>query len=237
MKTVFYITGTSRGIGKALAELALKDKNYFVFGYSRNQTINHANYKHISSDFSNTESLINLELPVKPDATKAVLINNAGMLGEVKPIGKQSAENIIKTHTVNAIAPTILTNLFLGAYDNKNTEKTIINISSGAARNAVESWANYCSSKASLDMLSRVVQQENTDSSLKVFAVAPGVVDTKMQDEIRSVAPENFPHLKKFINYKKENHLSNSNDVAKTLMHIIKNPQEYGDILMDVREL
>ncbi|MFP4555441.1 MAG: SDR family NAD(P)-dependent oxidoreductase [Bacteroidales bacterium] len=237
MKTIFYITGTSRGIGKSIAELALMDEDNFVFGYSRTQTINHANYKHISSDFSNPENLMSLELPVKADASKAVLINNAGMLGQVKPIGSQDTENIIKTHTVNAIAPTIITNLFLNAYKNNDTEKTIINISSGAARKPVESWANYCSTKASLDMLSRVVQQENADSNLRVFAVAPGVVDTKMQDEIRSVSSKDFPHLEKFLNYKTGNHLSNTKDVANMLMHIINNPQDYGDVLMDVREL
>ena len=56
----FFITGTSRGIGKALAETLLENDNNEVTGISRTRSIKHPNYKHITTDLSNlsdTESI------------------------------------------------------------------------------------------------------------------------------------------------------------------------------------
>ena len=237
MKTIFYITGTSRGIGKSMAELALNQTNSYVVGFSRTQSINHKNYTHISVDLSDPESLLSFQMPTNKEASKAVLINNSGMLGQVKPLGTQTSDSIFKTHTLNTIAPTIITNQFIKAYSNTEVEKVIVNISSGAARHAVESWANYCSSKAALDMLSQVVNLEQKENNLRIFSIAPGVVDTKMQDEIRTVSPEDFPHLNKFINYKAEGQLVKSDNVAKLIYEIIKNPDDYRDVILDLREL
>ena len=166
-----------------------------------------------------------------------VLVNNSGMLGDVKNIGEQTPENIYKVNMLNAIAPAILTNEFIKAYKNTPADIVVLNISSGAARHPVESWANYCATKSSLDMLSKVIQLENASSNIRVYSVAPGVVDTKMQEEIRSVSPEDFPHLSKFVSYKQKNQLVNPKDVAVLLLDIIYNPKRYQDVVLDLREI
>jgi benzil reductase ((S)-benzoin forming) len=237
MKTIFFITGTSRGIGKAIAELALSEEDCLVFGISRTQTIIHSNYSHISVDLSNIESLMSFKLPLVENAQKVILINNSGMLGDVNSIGKISTESILKTHVLNAVAPTVLSNLFLETYSSKNVERVIINISSGAGRFPIKSWGNYCSSKASLDMLTRVIQLENESSNVKAFSVAPGIVDTQMQEEIRNKSYDTFPDINQFIDYKNRSILASPHQAASSIIRIAKHPEKFQDVLLDVRKL
>jgi NAD(P)-dependent dehydrogenase (short-subunit alcohol dehydrogenase family) len=63
---------------------------------------------------------------------------------------------------------------------------TIVNLSSGAARNAMEGWSAYCAGKAGLAMLTQCIAKEFGDQGLRAFGFAPGVVDTEMQVRIRA---------------------------------------------------
>src|SRR6056297_2063565 len=234
----FYITGTSRGIGKATAEELLKDDNNFVFGISRNSTIKHKNYKHIQLDLNDLEGVMAFQFNNLNDAQKVVLFNNAGTLGEVTPVGNLDNKKIIQSHNINLISPAILMNNFLAFYKKSEAEKIIINTSSGAARHTIPSWSNYCSTKAGLEMFARVIadeQQDKKEYPFKVFSIAPGVVDTEMQDEIREVDPENFRELDRFIELKKNDQLMDPTQVARRFVDVINNPQDYKEIVMDLR--
>ncbi|MGM0496902.1 MAG: SDR family NAD(P)-dependent oxidoreductase [Bacteroidota bacterium] len=235
----FYITGTSRGIGKATAEELLKDNNNFVFGISRHNSIKHKNYKHISLDLSDLEKVKAFQFSNFEDAQKIVLFNNAGILGEVRPVGSLDNEKIIQSHNINLISPAILMNNFLSFYKESEAEKIIINTSSGAARHTIPSWSTYCSTKAGLEMFARVIADEQQDAKItpaKVFSVAPGVVDTEMQDEIREVEPENFRELERFVKLKKNGQLTKPEDVGKQYADIMLHPEKYPEMLMDLRE-
>jgi NAD(P)-dependent dehydrogenase (short-subunit alcohol dehydrogenase family) len=62
----------------------------------------------------------------------------------------------------------------------------VINISSGAAHRALEGWSAYCCAKAGFAMLTTALALETTRSGVRVFGLAPGVVDTDMQVTIRA---------------------------------------------------
>jgi len=235
----FYITGTSRGIGKATAKELLRDDNNFVIGISRHNSIKHKNYKHISLDLGNLEEVKAFQFNHFEEAQKVVLFNNAGILGEVTPVGNLDNENIIRSHNINLISPAILMNNFLAFYKESEVEKIIINTSSGAARHTIPSWSNYCSTKGGLEMFARVIADEQQDvktNPVKVFSVAPGVVDTEMQDEIREVEPENFRELERFVHLKQNNQLTKPEDVGKQYADIMLQPEKYPEMLMDLRE-
>jgi len=114
----------------------------------------------------------------------------------------------------------------------------IINISSRAARHPIESWAPYCASKAAIDMFSQVIQAENGYESnrIKIFSVAPGIVDTKMQQQVRDSNPIDFPHHKKFVGYKNNGQLVTPESVALKILGIAENPQEHQNVLIYVRQ-
>ena len=237
----FYITGTSRGIGKALALLLLQEENNYVVGLSRNNTIVHERYEHINFDLSNFEQVENFGFIDILDAEKIVLVNNAGVIGDVKHAGNIDNKYIYKTFLVNTISPAVLMNNFVKAYGRLDVDKSIINISSGAGRQAIESWSAYCASKSALDMFSSVIDVEqkliNKTKPVKVFSVAPGIVDTQMQDDIREAEEADFSNVSTFVDYKNNNQLDAPEKTAELLIKIINNPQKYKDVLLDVREV
>ncbi len=236
---IFYITGTSSGIGKALAEQALQIEESIVFGFSRTCSIKHANYKHIAIDLGNVDEVLKLNFEKHSDAYKVVLINNAGIVGEVKPIGKQANESIVNVFNLNTICPVILTNKLLQTYEGIDVSIVIVNISSGAARHPIESWTPYCASKAAIDMFSQVLQAENVYDTKKIraFSIAPGIVDTNMQQQVRTSKPKDFPHLDKFIDYKNKGQLVLPEVVAQKILTIVENPEDHQNVLLDVRQL
>lgn len=230
---LFYITGTSSGIGFALAKLLLQDKNNIVIGISRRCNIEHKQYHHIKHDLSVPISEEIFE-PVDDSFTKIVIINNAGVVGPVTFVGKQSTEDIAQNFNVNLVAPSLLCNHFIHAYKKHSSLKIIINVSSGAGKHAIESWSTYCASKSGLDMFSMVMQQEHPE--FKVFSIAPGIVDTEMQEAIRQANKEDFPHLERFKSYKQNNELTSAVEVAKKFLHVIQNPENFDQVIFSVRD-
>lgn len=237
--TTFYITGTSQGIGKAIAEQALLADDSIVYGFSRSCTITHKNYNHTAVDLSQIDEVLKINFVKHSSSNKVVLINNAGIIGDVKPIGELSNESIVRVFNLNTICPAILTNKFVGCYKDTDVQMVIINISSGAGRHPIESWGAYCASKAAVDMFSQVNQNESglENCKLKVFSIAPGIVDTNMQQQVRSADPKDFPHLEKFIGYKTKGQLTSTEVVAKKILEVVDKPEGYKDVLLDVRQL
>ena len=133
------------------------------------------------------------------------------------------------------MAPSLLCNDFIGAYKDHAALKMIVNVSSGAGKHAIESWGTYCASKAALDMLSLVIQAEHPE--FKVYALAPGIVDTEMQSAIRAAKKEDFPHLEKFVTYKKEGELADANLVAQKYCKVIENPELFEQTICSVRDI
>lgn len=242
----YYITGTSRGIGKALAEQLLEDPSNRVIGISREQTIEHLNYNHFTLDLTDVTAVADFKFELHAKAKKIYLINNAGALGFIKPIGSIEASMIIKSYTLNLIAPSILTNSFIDCYNSTDAEKVILNISSGAGKNPIDGWAVYCASKSGLDMFSRVVDleqkvrvehaQENIHKSFKIFSIAPGVVDTNMQEEIREASSVDFSQLQDFISYKKDNKLADPRAVSQKYIKVLSNVNSIKEVLTSIKD-
>ena len=238
----YFITGTSRGLGHSIATQLLERGDCKVIGVSRSNSIDHKNYKHVSLDLGDIDMLLKSldELfPVISDGDKIVLINNAGIIGQVNHVGNLSNEEIRKTFNVNTIAPAILMNEFLKRYlDCTSCQKIIINVSSGAGKKPVDGWSGYCSSKAALDMFSSVigVEKRMDKRNIRIFSVSPGIVDTAMQDEIRQVSPEGFSRLSEFIEYKKEGMLVSPNKVAKKYIHLLEHEEKFEEVVVSVRD-
>ncbi len=237
--THYFITGTASGIGKALAELILQKKAGKVTGLSRRKTIDHQDYTHLTIDLSDREQLEKFAFPHTPQADRVVLVNNAGQIGDIKRIGKADNRAIIDLFTVNMIAPAVLMNLFMGTYRNFKGEKVVLNVSSGAANYPIDAWAAYCASKAALDMFSNTValEQRIENTGFSIFSVAPGVVDTEMQDDIRQSSSKEFSRHDDFVRLKKTGELTPASAVAKKYFDIIENPSKYDEIVFSLRDL
>lgn len=218
MKKV-YITGSSSGIGKALAEAFLQE-GHQVVGISRSCSIQDPNYTHHSIDLSKQAEIKQFHFDLKGDFEAFILINNAGTLGDVKHIGELNEESVIDTLMINSIAPFVFINKFESEVCNDQSDKYVLNIGSGAGSNAVDGWGLYCSTKASLQMFSEVFFEEDKirKKQSKMVTLAPGIVDTKMQNEIRSNQEMNFSQVERFTNYKKNDELAKPTTVAQSIL-------------------
>ena len=231
---IFYITGTSSGIGEAIAELLLKNTNNIVIGIARSRTIQHERYQHHYIDLSKpwTEKIFKSK---SFTASKVVLINNAGSIGPIKSLSLQDEEEISENYFLNINAPSILCNQFISCFEESKSECIVLNISSGAGKYPIHSWSTYCASKAALDMLSKVLQLEYP--KFKIFSVAPGIVDTAMQEEIRDADKIEFPEVNRFISYKENGELASAEIVAQKYIDFLSNCSKHKDVLYSIRDL
>lgn len=236
---IYYITGTSRGIGKALAEYILTLPDTKVIGIARTQTIEHANYKHVDFDLANPSFTANFYFEKHEGATEISLVNNSGVIGDIARFGNIDTNKMVECMQVNLIAPFILCNNFIKAYQNLDIPLTILNISSGAGRNPVDAWGAYCTSKAGLDMLSRVLATEQKvlgRNNVRCIALAPGIIDTQMQDAIRASKPTEFSRHADFVAMKAEGKLSTPETVAQQIVALLDSPPS-NEVLVDLREV
>lgn len=232
---IAYVTGASRGIGQALVT-ALIDAGYFVVGIARTPCTNHASFNFSRLDLNDIEAVQSFAFDQK--ATDVVLVNNAGMLGEIGPVGQISNHALQEVMTVNTLAPQILTNNFLKTYQASVNSGHILNISSGAGKNAIDAWAAYCASKAALDLFSETIHLEfelRQQKNWHIHSVAPGVVDTAMQHEIRQAKPEAFLALDRFIALNANKELASADSVSKKLMQVIQKPHAFPNPVISVR--
>ncbi|MFD1186675.1 SDR family NAD(P)-dependent oxidoreductase [Pontibacter rugosus] len=240
---IYIITGTSKGIGKAIAEELLKDENNQVVGVSRTCSIQHPNYRHQPMDFSDVEAVEhNMQkiFHAYPDVEKLVLINNAGVVGDIGYVGENMPnERFEFVFDVNVVVPAMLMNTFLQVYQQHRAQKIVVNISSGAGKYPVDGWASYCASKAAIDMLSQTVQLEQNQrgTGVKIYALSPGVVDTPMQGQIRASDVSMFSNVEKFRKYKENNELASPEEVGSKIVKFLQNTDKYQEVLLSVRDM
>lgn len=239
---LYIITGSSKGIGDAIVRQLLRDRSNEVIGISRTvEDRNNPHFKHIRINLSNIEILMRSTDEIFPfkEYQKIVLINNAGWIGQIDHLGDLEYKNIQKIFEVNTIAPTVLMNAFIKKYRALNqSERIVVNISSGAARKALDGWSCYSSTKAALNMMTEAaqVEAEMNKSGIRFFAVAPGVVDTEMQSDIRSAKESSFSALRKFKELKENNELLNPVEAAEKILYLIQNADKFSGVLQDIRQ-
>jgi benzil reductase ((S)-benzoin forming) len=226
----YLITGASQGLGRALAEAILARPDTHVLGISRHATIEHPRYQHQPLDLSDIEAVehnLGKIFLARPDAQSITLINNAGILGEIGYTGELPNEHFQFVFDLNVVAPAMLMNTFLSAYGNlSGIPRTILNITSGAAQRPVDGWAAYCASKAALNSLSETAQkeQELRGSGVRIWALAPGVVDTAMQEHIRTAEVAQFSEQEKFAGLHSEGQLQSAPIAANHILAWLLNP-------------
>ncbi len=238
-KSLLILTGHSKGLGKAILRRFLREKNVQAVAISRTASgLKKPNLKEIQLDLADLKSLVARLPEIFPnrDFGKILLINNAGRIGEIKPVGKLDPEEITKAMNLNLLAPMVLTDAFVKAYSGLKGDKLICNISSGAAYKPMPGWGEYCSGKAGLAMFSKVSAADLGENGFRVFSIAPGIIDTEMQAEIRGADPSDFPALERFQNFKNEGKLLAAEEVAEKIFYLLGNPELFPEVVQDVRD-
>lgn len=218
------ITGTSRGLGKALLDILVK-KDIPIISISRATLKNEYIFDkvfHLNIDFSKKLTLEQLDLLEKilkkNSITELFFINNAGVISPIDFIGNLNNEEIYQNLNVNLLSPILIINkiISIGIIE----KLTILNISSGAANKVLQGWSCYSTSKAAmLFFLNALIEENKNNNKIEVINIDPGVMDTDMQESIRKSSKDNFPLVDKFIEYKESNLLKSPQEVAKDIIN------------------
>ncbi|WP_391119006.1 SDR family NAD(P)-dependent oxidoreductase [Psychrobacillus sp. L3] len=243
MKT-YIITGTTSGIGLELVNQLL-EAGHTVYGIARKENdIEHRHYHHVLLDLTETSKLADTVKEIineaSPEVSSFTLINNAGTIEPIGMAGEIDGDLIAKSIAVNLTAPMVLTGAFVKALAEKEMPKKVVQISSGAGRNALDGWSSYCAGKAGLDRFTEAVnlEESNKPNGVRLVSIAPGIIDTNMQQTIRQSSTSAFPSVERFKEYKASGQLSNAKDVAEKLIGFIESDQFYKvEVLTDLRNL
>lgn len=187
-----FITGTSSGIGHGLVKHYLQN-GATVYGVSRRKPdFKNSNYHHAALDLTNYDQ-VKKEVPqlLKDVSSLDLAVLNAGVLGKIQPMGQANLEELKNVMEVNLWSQKELLDVLL----NTTSIQTVVAISSGAAVNGNLGWSGYSLSKAALNMLIQLYAREFEQT--KFYALAPGLVDTSMQDQLWEVSEKEYPSVKK----------------------------------------
>lgn len=183
-KTIL-ITGVSRGLGHGLALACLK-RGDTVLGLGRSAASDlesQTNFHFAQADVADVgECAAGLETLLLDCERIDCVVLNAGILGSIADMRNQSIDTMKDVLDVNLWANKSLLDLLLGR---DLSIAQIVAISSGAAVNGNRGWGGYSLSKAALNMLMKLYAKERED--IHFSALAPGLVDTGMQEQIRAL--------------------------------------------------
>ncbi|MBC7454996.1 MAG: SDR family oxidoreductase [Massilia sp.] len=213
------LTGHTKGLGAAIAADLLA-RGIAVLGLARGQASAPALVQ-VEIDLADSAALAAwLAGPALKDwlagADTVLLINNAGTVQPVGPLATQDALVVARAIAVNVAAPLMLSSA-VAAARGPQAACRIVHVSSGAARNAYPGWSVYCATKAALDQHARAVAiDQNRD--LRICSLAPGVIDTGMQAEIRATALARFPLRPRFDALLQEGALAAPEQCAQRLV-------------------
>ena len=176
------------------------------------------------------------------DAEQVLLVNNAGTLQPMGPLPLQDAVAVARAVAVNVAAPMMLAAAFAqaGAAADEAAgtarDRRVLHVSSGAARKPYAGWSVYCATKAALDHHARAVQADATPG-LRICALAPGVIDTGMQGEIRATTLERFPLRERFAEMQASGGLVAAAECAMHLVDFLLDPDFGREPVADLRAL
>ena len=248
------LTGASRGMGLAMAEQLLSpDRLLLCISRKTNDTLDAAAEKikapltQWSQDLADTQGAAErlqawLQTQAPEGLASATLINNAGVLTTIGPLENAPTEGLINALRVGLEAPMLLTAAFLkvtGEWVNAGWRgpRKVLNISSGLGRHAMAGQASYCAAKAGMDHFTRgsALDAAEKPFGAKLVSLAPGVIDTDMQTQLRAGDPAQFPALSRFIGLKEGGQLSSPEQAALQVLAWLERPDFGSEPVADVR--
>ena len=230
------VTGSSRGLGAALVK-QLAQSGHRVIGIARRSNpdlpVQVEQWTLDLTDPLPAAERLQAWLRANPGWASATLINNAALLSQPGPLAATDLAELSAALRVGLEAPALLSRVFL-AETAGVPQRRILNISSGLGRRAMAGSAAYCAIKAGLDHLSRALALEAPD--VGVVSLAPGVIDTDMQAQLRGADPACFQEQVRFQSLKDGGQLQTAEATAAAVLRYLARPDFGQNVIADVRD-
>lgn len=187
-RKIILITGTSRGIGRYLAEYYVS-LGHRVIGCSRGE-IDFKNelYTHFEIDISEEENVLAIFKYIRKELNRLdILINNAAINPAIISAALLPYETIEKVYKVNVFAVMLFCREAIKVMG-RNKFGRIINIGSMASKHEVSGEALYTSTKSAVIAYTRVVAKEVNRLGITVNVIAPSAIKTDLSAKINQTA-------------------------------------------------
>ena len=244
---LYVVTGSSRGLGAALAR-QLAAPGHTVLGIARRTNDDLVAARGGSLDQWAADLADPAPVAARLEAwlatldgaafDSASLVNNAGVLSRVGPIDETDSADLANALRVGLEAPLLLTAAFLRATRQWPGRRRVLNISSGLGRRPMAGSASYCAAKAGLDLFTRstALDEAERPNGAKLVSLAPGVIDTDMQVQLRGSDPAGFPDRERFVGLKTGGQLVTAEDTATRVLALLHRDDFGAEPLADVRD-
>jgi benzil reductase ((S)-benzoin forming) len=244
------LTGASRGMGLAIAQQLLQPGNQLLCISRHMQPalqdaaqVTGTLLEQWSADLSDgaaAAARLSAWLQAFPGIhfASATLINNAGVIPALVPLRDSEPADLAHALRVGLEAPMQLCAAFLGATRHWNVPRKMLNVSSGLGRRAMASQAAYCAAKAGMDHFTRCLALDEAliPNGAKVCSLAPGVIDTDMQFQLRSAEVAHFPDRGSFEGLKTQGQLTSPDAAARRVLDYLARPDFGEQPVADVRD-
>ncbi|MBN6889135.1 benzil reductase ((S)-benzoin forming) [Cytobacillus horneckiae] len=242
------VTGASKGLGASIAEQLL-DAGLGVFTLSRtkNKRLEEKSrqstkiYKHFTCNLASVNDIEQTMLQMivsghDLNISTIYLFNNAAVIKPIANAGSINHSDLIHHTQVNFNAPVMITNMLL---KQAKVPCQIINISSSAGERPLQGWSIYNSMKAAINMFTKTValEQKSAGTDHKIISFNPGIMDTPMQETIRSSTREAFHDLERFKSYKEKGLLQSPDKVASALLNLCLHEEMISGHIYDISDL
>ena len=237
--TLHVLTGASRGLGAAMLRQLLREGHHVVAAARGPapeldpRSAGRLDWTRIDlGDPAAARQWVVDALADRLPTDEAVLILNAGMLEPVVPVAALQAEALEANMRINLVSPMLVTAGFLEATAAWGMRRRVLAISSGAARRGTAHWSAYCASKAGLDNFVRALNSEQAgegDTPVRAVSLAPGVVDTAMQEAVRGSL---IPDRARFQALHDEGRLTAPEDAAAAILAYLRR-DDFGSVEID----
>jgi len=234
MEKIAIVTGASRGIGREIAKQLAKSNIKVIANYNNSEK----EAKELKEELQkeNIEiDIVKADVSKREEANKLVnfalekynkidiLINNAG-ISEYKLFTEETDEDWNKIINTNLYSAFIMSQAVIPSMVNLK-KGCIINISSiwGIVGGALE--VLYSTSKAGLDGMTKALAKELGPSNIRVNSIAPGIIDTKMNNKLTK---EEIEQIKNEIPLEK---IGKVEDIAKCIKWLIDDEYTTGQII------
>lgn len=232
------VTGGSKGLGRAMCEAFLQ-REFEIVEFSRSAPTHYS----VHADLSNPVECARVVSDAirridKSELTEIIVINNAGTVEPIGPASRKSQQNLLVSLNINFTSAILVLSEIIAQCQDLECRKVIVNISSGAALRGYPGWSLYCAAKSGMENFIRSIALEQAlqDKPFIPINIAPGVIDTELQANIRASSVEDFPDIERFIQRKLEGGLASPEKVAAAVCRILDLPDLKPGERYDVKD-